>query len=114
MLELKEILKDWEEKLDKDEWYFRNSFEKLTEGMSSQDAFNYIPTVVNELLQLKTTFLIGEVLDLLHILYSKADTTEIHTELREKICKIERLVAEYGDEYSRNSLFELKKAIRIN
>ncbi|WLR42524.1 ABC transporter [Bacillus carboniphilus] len=114
MSELKGIFRNWEDKLDKDEWYFSNSFEKITEGMRMEEAFNYIPSVINELLQLESPYLIGETLDLLHSVYSIANTTEIHSELKNKIVNIDQLVCEYGDEYSKNSLSEFKQSIRLN
>ena len=42
----------WEDKLDKDEWYFSNSFESITKEMSPEEAFNYIPNVIEVLLKL--------------------------------------------------------------
>lgn len=33
---LLEIFVGWEEKLDNDEWYFSNSFESITKGMSPE------------------------------------------------------------------------------
>ncbi|MGG3664827.1 hypothetical protein [Bacillus gobiensis] len=51
--ELLSIFEDWENKLDKDERYFSNSYEKLIYGLSSETAFNHIPDVLKVLLMLK-------------------------------------------------------------
>ncbi len=66
---LLEIYVDWEDKLDQDEWYFSNAFESITKGMSPEEAFNYIPNVIEMLIKLDDDFLIWETLYFLIELY---------------------------------------------
>jgi hypothetical protein len=49
---LLEIYVKWEDELEVDEWYFSNSFDSITKGMSREEAFNYIPNVIEMLLKL--------------------------------------------------------------
>jgi hypothetical protein len=49
---LLEIYVEWEDKLDNDEWYFSNAFESITNGMTSEEVFNYIPNAIEVLLDL--------------------------------------------------------------
>lgn len=73
-----EIFKDWEEKLEENHFYFVHSYEKLTDNLSSEDAFNSRPDVLSVLLSLKDSYLISETIDFLHRIYNLANTTEIH------------------------------------
>ncbi|EPD53278.1 hypothetical protein HMPREF1210_01009 [Paenisporosarcina sp. HGH0030] len=72
------IYQEWEDKLDKDEWYFSNFFESITKGMTSEEEFNYLPIVIEMLFKLDDDYLIWETLYFLINLYSISDTTQIH------------------------------------
>jgi hypothetical protein len=76
-----QIYDNWQDKLDADEWYFSNSFELISKDMSSDVAFNYIPEVINILLELDEDDLIWETLYFLIDLYRIAKTTELHPTL---------------------------------
>ncbi|WP_244950516.1 hypothetical protein [Psychrobacillus lasiicapitis] len=52
----------WEDKLNNDEWYFSNCFETITKGMSAEEAFNYMPDVIDMIFKLNNEFLIYETL----------------------------------------------------
>ena len=93
---LLEIYVEWEEKLNDNEWYFSNSFESITKGMSSEEAYNYIPNVINILFKLDDDFLIWNTLYFLIKLYSLANTSQIHpylesnrSELKQHVMKFE-------------------------
>ena len=75
---LLEIYVGWEDKLSNDEWYFSNGFETITEGMSPEEAFNYIPNVIEVLFKLDDDFLVWVTLYFLIELYGLANTTQIH------------------------------------
>lgn len=113
MQELIGIFESWENKLDNDEWYFSNSFENIIDRLSSVEAYDYIPTVINELVKLRHSYLIGETLDFLHSLYNRADTTEIHPIMKNELEHIQNIVSQYGDDYGRHALHELKASLRI-
>lgn len=107
------IFNDWDSKLEKDEWYFRNSHEDLINGVTSQEAFNNIPDVISVLLTTKNSFLIGETIDFLHELYNIADTTEIHPNLKGNLSSINKHIEKYADTYGKDAFDEFKSSIRI-
>lgn len=86
---LSEIYFRWEDKIDKDEWYFSNSFETITKEMSAEEAFNYVPSVVDMLFRLDDDYLIVEMLYFLINLYNIAETTQIHPYLEDRWIKLE-------------------------
>jgi hypothetical protein len=97
---LLEIYVGWEDKLDNDEWYFSNSFESITNGMSPEEAFNYIPNVIEALVNLDDDFLLWETLYFLMELYSLADTTQIHPYLESNWSVLKQHIKEYEDSYA--------------
>jgi hypothetical protein len=97
---LLEIYVEWEDKLDKDEWYFSNSFESITKGMSPEEAFKYIPNVIELLLRLDDDFLVWETLYFLIELYSLADTNQIHPLLESNWTKLTQHIKKYEDSYA--------------
>jgi len=109
---LLEIYDEWEAKLDKDEWYFSNSFEAITDGMSSEEAYNYIPNVIDVLLKLDDDFLIWETIYFLIELYSIADTTQIHPYLESNLSVLTQHMKNYQDSYA-TPFKELIRQIRI-
>ncbi|WP_335384490.1 ABC transporter [Neobacillus drentensis] len=109
---LLEIYDEWEAKLDKDEWYFSNSFEAITKGMSSEEAYNYIPNVIDVLLKLDDDFLIWETIYFLIELYSIADTTQIHPYLESNWSVLTQHMKNYQDSYA-TPFKELIRQIRI-
>ncbi|MFB1100523.1 ABC transporter [Terribacillus sp. JSM ZJ617] len=111
--ELLQIFDNWEEKLDQDEWYFRNSYEELLDGLSAESAYNSIPGVVNVLLKMQDSYLLNESIDFLDELYNYADTTEIHSYLKDNLSSIEEHVSRFGDDYSKSSLAKFKSTIRL-
>ena len=113
MRELSEIYTDWQDKLDQDEWYFSPSFEKIIERLTPIEAFDSIPSVINELIKLREPYLIGETLDFLQSIYHKADTTEVHPVVKRELKNIETVVQNVGDDYSKNALREWKTFLRI-
>ncbi|WP_375349360.1 ABC transporter [Peribacillus sp. Hz7] len=107
-----EIHDEWEDKLDKDEWYFSNSFESITKGMSSEEAYNYIPNVLDLLLKLDNDFLIWETIYFLIELYSIADTTQIHPYFESNWSVLTQYLKNYQDSYA-TPFKELKIQLRI-
>jgi hypothetical protein len=109
---LLEIYDEWEDKLDKDEWYFSNSFESITKGMSSEEAYNYIPNVLDLLLKLDDDFLIWETIYFIIELYSIADTTQIHPYLESNWSVLTQHLKSYQDSYA-TPFKELKTQLRL-
>ncbi|MGG1629573.1 ABC transporter [Rossellomorea sp. NRS-1567] len=114
MKPLHEVFHNWQEKLDQDEWYFGHFFEEITTSMTSEEAFQYIPVVIQEVMKLRNGFLIGEMVDFLHAVYEVANTTEIHPILIQEKENIEGVIRKFGDEYSQQAFREFKKSLRWN
>lgn len=106
------IYVEWEVKLEVDEWYFSNSFESITKGMSSEEAFNYIPNIIEMLLKLEDDYLVWETLYFLIQLYGLADTTQIHPFQETKWSMLTKHIKKYADSYA-TPLWELKRNLRI-
>ncbi|MFS0603199.1 ABC transporter [Peribacillus frigoritolerans] len=109
---LLDIYMEWEDKLDDDEWYFSNSFESITKDMSPEEAFNYIPNVIEVLFKLDDDFLVWETLYFLIELYSLADTTQIHPFLERNWSVLKKHIKKYEDSYT-TPFKELKSHLRI-
>ncbi|GIP61898.1 MULTISPECIES: hypothetical protein [Virgibacillus] len=107
------IFENWEAELDQNEWYFRESFEELTEGLSAEEAFNAIPKICSVILKLNNSFLIGETIDFLHEIYNVADTTEIHSFLHEHLDEIQKHINQYSDDFGKNAFNGFKELIRL-
>ncbi|WP_260858137.1 ABC transporter [Bacillus sp. FJAT-22090] len=109
---LLEIYEEWQDKLEKDEWYFSNSFESVTKGMTSEEAFNYLPKVIEMLFKLDEDYLIWETLYFLIELYSIADTTQIHPFLESNWSELTNHIKKFKDSYS-TPFKVLKNHLRI-
>ena len=109
---LLEIYVKWEEELEVDEWYFSNSFDSITKGMSREEAFNYIPNVIEMLLKLDNDYLVWQTLYFLIQLYGLADTTQIHPFQETKWSMLTKHIQKYADSYA-TPFGELKRNLRI-
>ena len=110
---LLDIYIEWEDKLDKDEWYFSNSFELITKGMTPEEAFNYIPNIIEALIKLDDDFLVWETLYFLIEIYVLADTTQVHPFLERNWSMLEKHIRKYEDSYA-TPFREFKGYLRIN
>ena len=109
---LLEIYVGWEDKLNKDEWYFSNSFDSITKGITSQEAYKCIPNIIEVLLSLEDDYLIWETLYFLIEIYSIADTTEIHPQLESNFSLLTQHIKKYNDSYT-TPFKELMEHLRI-
>jgi hypothetical protein len=109
---LSEIYFRWEDEIDKDEWYFSNSFEAITKEMSAEEAFNFIPSVVDMLFKLDDDYLIWETLYFLINLYNIAETTKIHPYLEDRWIKLAEYLRNHEDSF-KTPYKELKRHLRI-
>jgi hypothetical protein len=111
-IELSEIFDNWRDKFDHDEWYFNKSFELISNGMSPDEAFDYIPNVIEVIFSLEDDLLIWYTLYFLISLYSIAKTTEIHNELIKNWTTLDKHISNFKDSYS-TPFQELKRTLRI-
>ena len=109
---LLEIYVKWEDKLDNDEWHFSNAFESITKELTPEEAFNYIPNVIEVLFKLHDGFLIWETLYFLIELYNIADTTEIHPFIKSNWSPLKQHIQKYEDSYT-TPFKELMRELRI-
>lgn len=73
--------KDWEAKLQADEWYFCTLREALVGTLAPCDAFANMSRVVELVLRQQNEFLCAEATELLLALASRADTTQLHPDV---------------------------------
>lgn len=99
-IRLLEIYEEWQDKLEKNEWYFSISFESITKGMTSEEAYNYLPKVIELLFKLDEDYLIWEALYFLIELYSIADTTQIHPFLEINWSELTNHIKKFNDSYA--------------
>ncbi|MEH6949611.1 ABC transporter [Bacillus sp. JJ634] len=109
---LTQVYLDWQEKLDNNEWYFSDAFDSIVKDMNPEQAFAYIPNVIQMLLQLEDEFLIWETLYFLLQVYGIANTTEIHPELRNNWEALTKHIYKYPDAY-KTPFQELKRDLRF-
>jgi hypothetical protein len=109
---LLEIYVGWEDKLHNDEWNFSNSFKSITKEMSPEEAFNYIPNVIEVLLNLDDDFLLWETIYFLMQLYSLVDTTQIHPYLEKNWSALKQHIEKYKDSNA-TPFKELMRQLRI-
>jgi hypothetical protein len=105
-------LLDWEDKLAKDEWYFCNVRESLTNNLSPSDAFDDIPDVVDLILRQSDDYIFYECLLLLLSLARISNTTEIPPCLLSKIELLNNHTLSFKY-YNRAKPNELKSWYRI-
>ena len=109
---LAQVYLDWQEKLDNNEWYFSNVFDSIVKDMDPEQAFAYIPNVVQMLLQLDDELLIWETMYFLLQVYEIANTTETHPELSENWEALTQRISKYPDVY-KTPFQELQRDLRL-
>lgn len=100
-------LNNWEEELNKDEWYFSNLRDEILQEITPEEAFNYIPDVVKICLELKDKYLVGEIFEILLDLVKRTNTTEIPSYLEKNWEALINYVSSIGD-YNKRKTKELK------
>ena len=107
------ILDNWVEKINEDEFYFSNTFEQLFQEKTSYEAFEFIPHMLEAILETNDDFVSAQLIFHLNRLYGKADTTEIHTELSEQQTKLEKHIASLNGQYAMRDYHEFKQDSRL-
>jgi hypothetical protein len=112
-LEFEKALEQWEEKFEKDEWYFCNKREELVNRLTPEMAFNEIGQVVEVILRNHDDFVCIECFELLLSLARSSETTEMPTLLKEKWAALREHMSVFG-EYQVNKIGELSYWYRNN
>ena len=110
---LNRVYINWQEKLDNNEWYFHDAFNSLVKDMNSEQAFAYIPNIIQMLLQLEEEYLIWETIYFLLQVYGIANTTEIHPELKNNWKSLAQHISNFPDAYE-IPFKELVRDLRFN
>ena len=106
-----EYTKNWQDKLNEDEWYFCKFRDEFTKDLMPHEAFDLIPDVIELLFNQSDEYLVNEVVELLLTLIRLADTTEIRPTLAKHWNQIVELLSS-SMVYNKNRLAELKKLLR--
>lgn len=107
-----EYIKDWENKINEDEWYLYRFRDEIVKNSNPEEAFLVIPDVCELLLEQKDEFLFSEMFELLLSLARKSNTTEIPSVLEDNWNTLESIIMNYK-EYQQNLFDELKKWYRM-
>lgn len=107
------ILENWVEKINQDEFYFDNAFQQLIQEKSSVEAFEFIPHMVDAILSINDDYIVSELIFYLNCLYGKANTTEIHPTLSAKLEDLEKHITNLKGEYSAREFKEFKRDLRL-
>lgn len=107
------ILDNWIEKINEDEFYFSNAFDQLIQEKTSYEAFEFIPHMLEAILETNDDFVAAQLIFYLNCLYGKANTTEIHTALAEQQTKLEKHITNLNGHYAMRDYRELKWDIRL-
>jgi len=89
-------LVDWQRKLADDEWYFVRLHGRLTESLSSEEAFNAIDEAVNVTLAQDDESLWTEAMYLILSLARRSDTTEMPRHLSDRWAELMTSAARFG------------------
>lgn len=106
--EIESILDNWIEKTNKNEFYLAHSFDKLINRKNSAEAFEYIPQMIDGIVETNENFIASLLIFYLICLYEKANTTEIHPYLSSKIEQLEAHIFHLQGEYQ-----EFKRDVRL-
>lgn len=101
-------IKDWQTKLNEDEWFFARLHEHLTKGLNPEDAFNHIPDVVDLVMEKSDQYLCLESFELLITLARISNTAEVHPKLENNWDKLIKHVSSFGV-YHRTRTIELSR-----
>jgi hypothetical protein len=105
--------KNWEAKLQEDEWYFSKLREEITSHLQPNEAFVLISEAVDLVLGQSNEFLCLESFQVLLDLVRIADTTELNPNLDAKWDSLCNHVSQFGT-YHKNQVLELERWYRRN
>ena len=107
------ILEDWVEKINEDEFYLSTAFDKLIQEKTSFEAFDFIPYMLDAILETNDDFVASQLIFYMNCLYGKADTTEIHPVLSQKQEKLDQHIARLTGNYAIREHREFKRDLRL-
>lgn len=108
---LQNLQLNWQEELQKDEWFFAKERDKINNSFTAEEAFNAIMEVVFFIRSETNTYLCTELANVLYLLIRKSDTTEIPKNFVPSLQVLKKKFA--NDMYSLNILKEIESYYRI-
>jgi len=108
---LRNLQLNWQEELQKDEWFFAKERDKMDNSFTAGEAFNAIMKVVFFIQSETNAYLCTELIDILYLLIRKSDTTEIPKGFVTNLQVLKGKLAK--DMYSLNILKEIESYYRI-
>ena len=108
---LQNLQLNWQEKLQKDEWFFAKERDKINNSFTAEESFNAIMEVVFFIQSETNAYLCTELVDILYLLIRKSDTTEIPKGFVPSLQVLKKKFAK--DMYSLNILNEIESYYRI-
>jgi hypothetical protein len=108
---LQNLQLNWQEKLQKDEWFFAKERDKINNSFTAEESFNAIMEVVFFIQSETNAYLCTELVDILYLLIRKSDTTEIPKGFAANLQVLKEKSAK--DMYSLHILKEIESYYRI-
>lgn len=108
---LQNLQLNWQEELQKDEWFFAKERDKINNSFTAEESFNAIMEVVFFIQSEINIYLCTELINILYLLIPKSDTTEIPKGFVTNLQVLKRKLAK--DMYSLNIIKEIESYYRI-
>ncbi|MFT8319986.1 MAG: hypothetical protein ABF649_03685 [Bacillus sp. (in: firmicutes)] len=111
--EIENILENWVEKINEDAFYLAHSFDRLIDEKSSILAFEYIPHMLDAILETNDDFIASQLIFYTNCMYGKANTTELHPAFVSKLEKLENHIHHIDGNNSKREYGEMKRDLRM-
>ncbi|WP_445491721.1 hypothetical protein [Niallia sp. 03133] len=111
--DMESILENWVEKIKEDEFYLAHSFDRLIDNKSSMEAFEYIPHMLDAILETNDDFIASQLIFYTNCMYGKANTTELHPVFVLKLEELESHIHHIDGNHSKREYEEMKRDLRM-
>lgn len=111
--DIAEILHNWIAKINADEFHFAHAFDALIARKTEVEAFEFTPYLLEAALLAYDDFIVSQLLFYLNCMYGKANTTEIHYKVLDKLPLLEQHVLQLNGHYAEQELNEFKRDLRL-
>ncbi|MEK5040173.1 hypothetical protein [Sporosarcina sp. FSL K6-3457] len=108
-----DILENWIEKINQDEFYIANSFDVIINAKNSSEAFEFIPYMIEAILLSEDDFITSQLIFYMNCLYGKANTTELHPSFISKRQELENHISNMSGNNSVREYNEFKRDLRL-
>ncbi|MGP7816766.1 hypothetical protein [Niallia sp. 01092] len=112
--DIESILENWVEKINEDEFYLAHSFDRIIDNKSSVEAFEYIPHMIDAILETNDDFIASQLIFYTNCMYGKANTTELHPIFVSKLEELEKHILSLHGNNSKREYEEMKRDLRMS